>query len=120
MIKDPCSHLYREQKDKKTYIYPWRPNAKEILHVPRENQMIFELRTTEKRTLKKYRRIKSYPWITKEKRTLHLFRENQMIFKPNIYPSRRTKGEGNPTYVPDEPRRLEPYMYHGSKITQIG
>ena len=91
MIKDPCSHLYREQKDKKTYIYPWRPNAKEILHVPRENQMIFELRTTEKRTLKKYRRIKSYPWITKEKRTLHLFRENQMIFKPNIYPSRRRK-----------------------------
>ena len=43
-----------------------------------------------------------------------------MIFKPNIYPSRRTKGEGNPNYVPDEPRRLEPYMYHASKIMQIG
>ena len=61
-----------------------------------------------------------YPWRTKEKSTLHLFRENQMIFKPNIYPSRRTKGEGNPNYVPDEPRRLEPYMYHASKITQKG
>ena len=94
MIKDPCNHLYREQKDKKTYIYPWRPNAKEILHVPRENQMIFELRTTEKRTLKNYRRIKSYlySWRTKVKGTLHVSLENQ--------------GEKNLTFIPRKPNDI--------------